>query len=207
MVVQQRFHKILFSVTVSILLIILVWFGACAEQAPAPVPAPAPLPAPPLEEEWSADGVIKAGEYSGINSYGDYEIHWRSDGQYIYIGMKARTSGWVAVAIQPGSRMKDADMTFGFIKDGEAMVYDLFSTGDFGPHSPDTELGGTNNILESGGREDGEYTIIEFKRALDTADRYDNKLSGGKNQIIWAYGSADDLAMKHSRRGYGEIDL
>jgi PKD repeat protein len=157
--------------------------------------------------EWLPDGVIDAGEYTKTNAYGDYEIYWRSDGEYIYIGMKAKTSGWVALGIQPGSRMKDADMVFGFVKGGQATVYDLFSTGDFGPHPPDTELGGTADIAEYGGKEQDGYTIIEFKRDLNTGDDYDNPLSSGVNKIIWAYGASDDLTLQHSTRGYGEIDL
>ena len=157
---------------------------------------------------WTADGVIKGGEYTNKISLGvDYELYWKSDGQYIYIAMKAKTSGWVAVGIQPGSMMKDADMMFGFVKDGKTMVSDTFSTGSYGPHPPDTDLGGKNNILEFGGREEGGYTIIEFKRALTTGDKYDHPLSKGVNKIIWAYGSDDELTPKHIVRGYGEIDL
>lgn len=139
--------------------------------------------------------------------YGDYEIHWRSDDQYVYMGIKAKTSGFVAMAVQPGSRMKDADMVFGFVKNGETTVYDLFSTGDFGPHPPDTELGGTNDILEFAGSEQGGFTTIEFKRKLVTGDKYDNPLSKGANKIIWSYGSTDELNRKHTNRGYGEINL
>jgi hypothetical protein len=86
-------------------------------------------------------------------------------------------------------------------------VYDLFSTGDFGPHPPDIEQGGVNNILEFGGKEEGGYTTIEFKRALDTGDRYDRAFVRGSNKIIWSYGSSDSLAMKHINRGYGELEL
>ncbi len=171
-------------------------------RAPSPGEAP-----PPPPESWAADGVIDNREYLREMSYGDYELFWVNDEQYIYIAMKARTSGWVALGIQPGSRMKDADMIFGFVKDGQVIVLDLFSTGDFGPHSPDVELGGTSDIPDFGGKESDGYTIIEFKRALNTGDRYDLPLSSGKNQIIWAYGSADNPNMKHANRGYGELTL
>jgi len=183
--------------------------SACAGPAPTPTstPAPTPTPTPPLEEEWFPDGIIRVREYHGSNIYGDYEIHWRSDDQYIYIGIKAKTNGWVSMAIQPGSKMKDADMVFGFVEGEETTVYDLFSTGDFGPHPPDIELGGTEDILQSGGREEGEFTTVEFKRALNTGDDYDIPLSQGVNKIIWAYGSEDKLTQKHTERGYGEISL
>ncbi len=176
---------------------------------PAPTPEKEPAPAsestPPAG--WSADGIISPGEYTAVNRYNNFEIHWASDEQNIYIGMRARTGGWLALGIQPGSRMRDADMIFGFVKDGVITVFDLFSTGDFGPHPPDTELGGTDDILESGGSEEGGYTVIEIKRELTTGDKYDHPLAGGVNKIIWAYGSADELTLKHTQRGYGELNL
>jgi hypothetical protein len=156
--------------------------------------------------EWLADGIIMPGEYSGSNSYGGYKIHWSSDDQFIYIGIKADTSGWVSMAFQPGSRMKDADMVFGFVVDGQAQVIDLYSTGDFGPHVADTELGGTEDILSYGGKEEDGATTIEFKRALNTGDEYDIPVKKGVNKIIWAYGSDDGMAIKHAFRGYGELN-
>ena len=103
--------------------------------------------------------------------------------------------------------MKNADIIIGYVKDDTVSVFDLFSTGDFGPHPPDTDLEGTDNIIEFGGSDDGTYTIIEFKRLLVTGDKYDNDIVEGKNQIIWAYSNADDAEIKHSTRGYGEIEI
>jgi hypothetical protein len=178
--------------------------SACAESEPASIPTPAPIP-PPLVEEWSADGIIKVREYYGAENHDNIEIHWRSDEQYIYIGMKAKTSGWVSIAFQPASRMKNADMVLGLVKNGKTIIFDLFSTGDFGPHHPDDELDGAQNILEFGGSEDNEFTIIEFKRALNTGDDYDIQVSSGENKIIWAYSSSDEITHKHTKRGYGNI--
>jgi len=192
---------------VGILLLLILVTNCTPSSAPDSKPTQIPTPTPPLTEEWSPDGIIKAREYYGSNSYGDYTIHWRSDEQYIYIGMTAKTDGWVAMALQPGSRMKDADMVFGFVKDGSVEVQDLYSTGDFGPHPPDSELGGTDDILTFGGREEGGFTTIEFKRLLTTTDKYDISIQKGVNKIIWAYGSSDSLTAKHSTRGYGEINL
>ena len=83
----------------------------------------------------------------------------------------------------------------------------MYSTGNFGPHSLDTKLGGTDNILDYNGKEEGGVTTIEFKRQLNTEDEYDILISKGINKIIWAYGSSDGLAIKHTMRGYGEINL
>jgi len=192
------------------LLVSIGGFGAsCGDGGSDVTPPPSgmPSPTPPLTTEWVPDGTIMAREYFGAETYGNYELYWRSDEQHIFVGIKAKTDGWVAVGIQPGSRMKNADMVFGFVEDGETTVLDLFSTGDFGPHPPDTQLGGTNDIIDFGGKEEGEYTIIEFSRALVTDDEYDNPLSSGENKIIWSYGSSDELDRQHSTRGYGELDL
>ena len=192
---NSHYKVISVFITLICLLAVLILFG-CVEETPSPPQTPTPTA--PLTEEWSADGIIKVREYYGSNNYGDYTIHWRSDGQYAFIGMTAKTDGWVAMALQPGSRMKDADMVFGFVKDGKVEVYDLYSTGNFGPHALDTELGCTDNILDYSGKEGGGVTTIEFKRQLRTEDEYDIPISEGINKIIWAYGSSDSLTVKHA---------
>lgn len=204
-----------------ILSIMLILNISCQPVPPTTIPKEPENSLPPdtdtteVEESasnniWSADGIITPGEYLSEMSYGngDYEIYWFHDEVNIYIGIKAKTTGWVSMAVQPGSRMLNADMVLGFVQDGEVSIYDLFSTGSTGPHLPDTELGGTDDIAYfSGGEADG-YTTIEFQRALVTGDKYDNKLSQGEvNQIIWAFGSSDALSLRHTKRGYGEIDL
>jgi len=195
-----------------VLLLLFILGAACSQpQVPSEPPPASPQTPPgssaPQPTEWSADGIITDGEYTKVNTYGDYEISWASDEEYIYVGLKVKTTGWVAVGIQPGSLMKNADMVLGSVEDGEAAVYDHFSTGNFGPHLPDTELGGTDDILEFGGEEAAAYTTIEFKRALNTGDKYDHPLLKGVNKIIWSYGSDDKSTIKHVNRGYGELDL
>jgi hypothetical protein len=207
---------------VIIAIITLVCVSCTSPKVPTSVqaPVPAPIPSSPLVSssssqppqtpttgKWIADGVISSGEYTKARTFGDYELRWTTDEQNIYVAMKAKTIGFVAFAVQPGSRMKDADIILGFVKDGKTEVYDLFSTSDFGPHPPDIELGGVNNLLEFGGKEESGYTTIEFKRALDTGDRYDRALVKGSNIIIWSYGSSDSLTVKHINRGYGELEL
>ncbi|NQU96327.1 MAG: hypothetical protein HQ548_01615 [Chloroflexi bacterium] len=103
--------------------------------------------------------------------------------------------------------MNGADMIFGYVAEGAAAVSDEFSTGEFGPHQPDVELGGTADILLHGGVETDGFTTVEFKRALDTGDSRDAALAPGANPILWAYGPGDSPARKHSGKGYGDIEL
>ncbi len=172
-------------------------------------PADDPPSDDPPGVAWEADGVITPGEYTGVQVYGNYEIHWARDEEYIYVGMRARTGGWVAVGFDatPGAGMADADMILGVVVGDEVTVSDEFGTGPTA-HRPDTELGGTDDILEFGGTEQEGWTTIEFKRALDTGDPYDAVLAEGTITIMWAYSSSKSLTAYHSaNRGYGEITL
>lgn len=159
--------------------------------------------------EWAPDGVITPGEYTDVKVYGDYEIHWATDEQYIYVGMRAETGGWVAVGFDatPGQGMANADMVLGVVDGDDVIISDEFGTGRT-THRPDAELGGTDDILEYGGTEQGGFMVIEFKRALDTGDPYDAVLTEGTMTIIWAYSDSKSLTDYHSaNRGYGEITL
>jgi len=218
--IRLVYSKPIVSLIGIMVLVIILLFSTidCQKTAPTPTPAPPPSSspavsppvspsAPETQGTWAADGVISPGEYNKSKIFGGYELNWYSDGQNVYFGIKAKTTGWVALGIQPGSKMKGADIVLGYVEDGKAYVSDQFSAADFGPHKVDTEFEGSGNILEYGGREEGEYTTIEFKRALNTGDKYDHVLSPGLNDIIWAFGSDDNPAQKHVTRGYGAIDL
>jgi hypothetical protein len=211
--------------TVILLAIVVLTWGLAGCQAPAqpaqpasqtpapstPPPADNPTPAqPPTPTNviaWAADGVIAPGEYKSTQSFGDYELNWTADDQYIYVGMKAKTPGWVAVGFDPESLMLHADIVMGYVQDGKLSIADMYSTGQFGPHPPDTQQGGTDDILASGGKTDNGYTTIEFKRKLDTGDKLDKPLHKGVNKIIWAFGSDPQFIIKHMARGSAEIDL
>jgi len=208
--------------TVALVLAILLTWAPAGCQAPVPQAEPIPQPpAPaagiePADQQaatdggviaWAADGVITPGEYQKNKSFGDFELHWTTDDLYLYMGMKAKTAGWVAVGFDPSSLMKDADIVQGFVKDGALSIADQYSTGQFGPHPADTQLGGTDDMLASGGKSDSGYTTIEFKRKLDTGDKYDKPLHKGSNKIIWAYGSDPQFTIKHFARGSGQIGL
>jgi hypothetical protein len=186
--------------------LLLALSGACGGASPEPAPLPpATSTTEPEPAAWVADGVISPGEYPIAVEYDAWQVAWRTDDTYAYFGLRAATDGYVALGIQPGRTMKDADMVFGYVDDGVVTVLDVFSTGSFGPHPADTVQGGADDILEAGGSESGGFTVIEFKRALVTGDAYDLPLEPGVNRIIWAYGPADSPDAKHAGRGYGEI--
>lgn len=165
----------------------------------------------PSETCPTLDGIITPDEYEFKASFsgGEFVLHWRVENDIIIIAMEGKTNGWVAIGIEPSDRMKDADMIFGWVTDsGVANILDCFSTGTLGPHPPDTELGGTSDILCYGGTESAGKTTIEFKRLLSTVDKNDQNIpSEGEITIIWATGPNDDFESQHEERGYGKLDI
>ena len=159
------------------------------------------------EGDFVADGIINNDEYSGYKNLESVEIYWSNDSENIYIAIKAETEGFVAIGLQPGKAMKDADMILGFIDGGIVTIYDMFSAGSFGPHKPDIELGGTDDILDFDGNDSGGFTVLEFSRKLITDDKYDTDITPGVNKLIWAVGQSDNPDDKHISRGYGEIEF
>jgi hypothetical protein len=167
---------------------------------------------PPGGLEATLDGRITPDEYElEADLYGDgtYMIHWKVENEKLYMAMKAETTGWVAIGFEPTKAMKDADMIFGWVEgDGQVSIVDCYSTGFFGPHPEDEDLGGTFDVLEFGGSEDNGWTIIEFVKNLTGHDEYDNDLPAkGSFEIIWATGDEDEFHSYHERVGKGTLDL
>jgi outer membrane protein assembly factor BamB len=158
--------------------------------------------------EWAADGVISGGEYSKnlTLSGGRFAVYWKNDAQDLYMALAGQTDGFVAIGFEPTQAMKDADMIMGWVSDGNATVLDLYSTGAYGPHPPDEDLGGKGDILEFGGSESGNLTVIEFKRKMDTGDRFDKAFQPGQSvNIIWSMSASDAPLVRHNMRGESRI--
>jgi hypothetical protein len=193
-----------------------VFIVGCGGPKPEPG-KPAALPASPAAEkktvlsdqpaEWKADGVIADMEYRKMQSFGEIEVYSRIDGDKVRIALKAKTQGFVAIGFDPSDRMKDADIILGFVKDGKASVADMFSTGPTGPHPPDDQQGGRNDVTVFGGSKKDGVTIIEFERKLITGDEKDKVIKVGDNKIIWATGDAEAFSGRHSKRGGGILKL
>ena len=162
---------------------------------------------PPAPVAWTADGIISDGEYSGGVGENNYELFWRRDGDDILIGMRAEAEGWVAVAFGPQPLHAETDSVIGYVTAAGASVFDMYSTGPLGPCVADTELGGSDDIIEFAGREADGVTVIEFRRSLNTGDEYDGVLNDGVNEVLWAYSNHDDPADRHLYRGELEIAL
>jgi len=160
--------------------------------------------------EWAPDGIISPGEYAKnlTLANGRYAVHWKNDAEDLYMALEGRTDGFVAIGFEPTQAMMDADMVMGWVSGGEATVLDLYSTGVYGPHPADESLGGRDDIFESGGTESGDWTVIEFRRKMDTGDQFDKSFQPGRTiDIIWSMSSSDTLSVRHDVRGTATLAL
>lgn len=203
-----------------IIVVALLFVAGCSEQQPPETPTPTETSAATVEPSpettetagtalWTPDGVISDGEYPQSREFGGgaYTLYWRNDGEDFQAAMAADVTGWVAVGFEPTSRMRDADIVFGWVEDGTPRIVDMYATGETGPHPPDGELGGTEDIFEFGGSETGGATVIEFSRKMDTGDAYDKAFEPGQTvSIIWAMAESDVPSFRHNvGRGQGQI--
>lgn len=180
-------------------------------DTPVPSKAPTTEASPPTQEvmAWAADGVVGEGEYDGSVSEAGVTFYWRTDGESLFGALSAETTGWVSVAFDPENRMQGANYIFGYVKDGQATLFDMFGIRPSGPgsHPPDDTLGGSNDILAFGGRESDGTTVIEFQIPLNSGDGYDKPLTVGKEyKILLVWGANDDLGY-HGGRGATMISL
>lgn len=172
-----------------------------------------------VSEGWKPDGVVGENEYARsivlqepkLNGYsgGTLEISWKNDANYIYMALKGDTHGWISIGFEPTEWMKDADIIMGSVSGKNTTLLDEYCTGNYGPHLNDTKLGGTYDIQEFGGKEESNYTVIEFKRKMDTGDKFDKAFSPGENiSIIWAMADSKDIDAKHNiAKGEGILTL
>ncbi len=116
----------------------------------------------------------------------DFQLYWSVTGDEIIMAMRGRTEGWLSIGFEPGAIMKDADMIFGWVDPrGEVIVHDRYSTGETAPHPNDPELGGGDDITATGGYQIEGWTVVEFKRPLETGDEYDKDISlEGEMKVI-----------------------
>ena len=157
------------------------------------------------------DGTVAQGEYANHSSLAgdDFILHWAITGDSAHFAVQARTRGWVSLGFEPTRVMAEADMISGWVEaDGTAGALDCYSTGLFGPHPPDEELGGGQDILAFAASEKDGVTTFEFSRPLEAGDAYDKPLPPeGELKVIWAYSNSDNFLDRHDHRGSTTIAL
>jgi PKD repeat protein len=156
------------------------------------------------------DGVIDVNEYphNVVHSSTGVHVYWYNDENDMYVGIVSPGFGWVALGFDPEFAMREANFIFGYVSEGETHVSDQYGVSSF-THTPDTDIGGTDDILEYAGSEVSGETIIEFRFPLDSGDSKDKPLNQGDSYtVLVAYSSsADNFTSKHTAKGSITISL
>ncbi|ROT85645.1 dopamine beta hydroxylase [Penaeus vannamei] len=121
--------------------------------------------------------------------------------QEVTFEIHARTLGWLGFGFSSSGGMRGSDILIAWVKDGEAFAQDRYGVGNRVPvldDHPDWEL--------LGGRENGTHTTIVVKRAINTCDEQDFRLTNETVRFIYAYDSDDppedgDIYYHGPRRG------
>ena len=194
------------ALVVPLVVVALLVASGCVGKGEAPINSGAPLAVP-----WKPEGVISPGEYSYTftSGAGAFSAFFRVENSTLFVGINAMTRGWLAVGFGGGPGMKKSDIVIAYVlPNGTVRISDEYSTGFAGPHNPDTVYGGSEDIISYGGGEDGDFTVVEFSRRLDTGDRYDFKIpANGSFRVIWAYGRTDDFLSDHVKEGQTYISF
>jgi hypothetical protein len=209
--------KKLTVVVEALLALSLILSGCVGVRQPVPLPATVPAETSPAGSTaapasaaatWQTDGVISQGEYAHDATIGSVHLWWRNDAQSLYLAFEAKTTGWVAVGLDPESRMKGANIIIGSVANGQAKVVDAYGTAETGAHPADVDLGGKNDILAFAGKQEAGTTRFEVQIPLNSGDKYDKALQPGKTyKVIAALSDSADNNAYHSSRNTGEITL
>ncbi|NIP35180.1 MAG: hypothetical protein GWN12_09540, partial [Thermoplasmata archaeon] len=93
--------------------------------------------APPIASaEVELDGVISAGEYdhSTVFDTDQFYLHWTIKDDRIFIGIRAATTGYVGLGLEPKDELLNLDIIYGRVTAGPTVeVRDTWSSTRTGP--------------------------------------------------------------------------
>ncbi len=144
--------------------------------------------------------------YQSLSASG-ITFYWLVDQDSLRCVLKAPTMGWIGIGFDPSNVMQDANFIMGYVQDSVAYISDEWGTGT-ASHTPDTGLGGTDDIGDFGGFEIDNETIIYFTIPLNSGDTYDKQLIIDESYpLILAYGNADNFVGMHVYTGFSSFTV
>jgi len=153
--------------------------------------------------------AVPSASGSGSGSAAGVDVAWTVEGDMLTVTMSAETTGWVAVGFDPTRMMADANIIIAYVADGTLSISDHYGTGNT-RHGADTDIGGSDDVVNARGTESNGRTEVTFTIPLDSGDEADRPLqSGGTYKVIVAYGrdGSDNYRDPHAARGSFEMTL
>ena len=137
-------------------------------------------------------------------------VDWVRERFEILFTIKAPTTGWVALGIDPSQKMRDAQYIIGYVTDsGELMLRDDFGIAPFA-HKADVKMGGKDDVRVIDGFEKDGHVTISFAFPVNSPDLFDVVLTAEEvHTFLIAYGEdgADDFTSKHKKLGRVDVQF
>lgn len=142
--------------------------------------------------------IAQSTEYQHSLTADKMTFDWSVNGDQLAVKLSAPTTSWVAVGFNPSSKMKDANIIIGYVKDGKVKILDDHGTAST-QHKSDKKIGGADNVTVVGGSEENDVTTIEFTIPLNSGDEKDGVIDpNADTTVILAYGQGrDSFRVKH----------
>jgi hypothetical protein len=119
----------------------------------------------------------------------------------------APTRGWLAVGFGGGPAMKDASLLIGYVDEDGGHGRDDHGTSPVS-HSPDADLGGSDDLEDMEFQEDEDQTVFSFTLPVEPSDSLDPELAPGTSvRILVAWGDRDAFSGMHSEAFTAMIEL
>lgn len=129
-------------------------------------------------------------------------FEWGVDSTSLNVTLRAETTGWIALGLDPSFAMKNANLIIGYVKEDSVYIRDDYGNAPTS-HRSDISGGGVDNIINKSGTEENGVTSISFSIPLNSGDSRDRPLEIGKSYtILLAHGpdGADDFTTHHKKR-------
>ncbi len=150
------------------------------------------------EKDGAPTNPINTGGQNSV-TVSNITLKWHFHGDSLEVELSAPASGWVAVGFGATSAMKNANIIIGYVSNDQTFIRDDFGVSS-SSHKADTDLGGSNDIIEYSGTEANGTTTIKFKIPANSGDQYDVAITKGKNyKIIMGYSNSDDFTSFHTK--------
>ena len=127
-------------------------------------------------------------EYDAKNTSITMAIKFNKPGKYFSIGL--------------GNQMRDADIWVFEIINGEVTAKDYTGKGEFTPI-----LDSHNDLERLGYEVTPTYSLVKFRRLLDTEDPQDVTIKQGNNDLIWAFGNTPTMSFHGGSAGTVQAPL
>lgn len=125
-------------------------------------------------------------------------LAWQIEDNQLQVTMRAPTTGWVAIGINPKNQLAGSSFLMGRVQQGIAEVVDYYTIQPGDVH-PVVILGGKSAVDAVSGFEEDNTTTITFELQCFPSGNFHHQLEvGAEYYIHLAYSQDDDFA-HHSR--------